>query len=95
MSTREITLINNKIITLRIIKRLIVRITRITVIRIIRIVIINERYDITVILLLYENAPPIFLLKMRNYFLNCVVEEVLCSQPCVCGIVLPFSPIII
>lgn len=27
-----------------------------------------------------ENAPPIFLLKMKNYFLNCVVEEVLCNR---------------
>lgn len=26
-----------------------------------------------------ENAPPIFLLKMKNYFLNCV-EEVLCNR---------------
>lgn len=27
-----------------------------------------------------KNAPPIFLLKMKNYFLNCVVEEILCNR---------------
>lgn len=32
------------------------------------------------ITIIRKNAPPIFLLKMRNYFLNCVVEEVLCNR---------------
>lgn len=31
-------------------------------------------------ILLYGNTPPIFLLKMKNYFLNCVVKDVLCNR---------------